>query len=340
MPALLRRPVSAPASLSSPASKFASTAKAVGLRLLYALVSLLFISLITFLADEIAPGDAALVRAGEKAPREAVERLREEMGLNRPWPVRYVEFLGKAAVLDFGDSIVGTRQPVRDTLARALPVTMRIAVLAILLAAIVGIALGTVAAINENRVADRAVLSLSTLGVTIPNYVLLPVLVYVFALQLDQLPTSWAPDGQRVAPDVFYLAIPVVVLALRPMATLTRLMRASMLDTLRQEFVRLAVAKGVPRWRLYTRHCLRNAIIPVLTAIGTSFGYLLTGSFVVENAYLVPGIGKAAIEAITQRDTPMILASVLVTGAMFVVVNLIVDLLLPLVDPRIRESQV
>lgn len=310
------------------------------LRLLYGLVSLIFISFITFLADEGAPGDAATVRAGEKATVAQIDLMRHEMGLDRPWPIRYVEFLGHAARFDFGNSVVGTQQPVNKQLSQALPITMKIALLAILLASIVGIFLGTVSAVYENRFADRGILSLSTLGVTIPNYVLLPILVYIFALKLNQLPTSWAPDGQRVAPDIFYLLIPVVVLALRPMATLTRLMRASMVDTLKQEFVRLAVAKGVPRWRLYAVHCFRNAVIPVLTAIGTSFGYLLTGSFVVESAYLIPGIGKVAIEAITQRDTPMILASTLVTGALFVVVNLLVDLALPLIDPRIRESQV
>ncbi len=314
--------------------------RAIGLRLLYGLFSLLFISLITFLADEISPGDAATVRAGEKATAEQVQRIREEMGLDRPWPIRYVEFLGDAARMDFGNSIVGTQQPVSTQLAKALPITLNIAVLSILLAAIVGILLGTIAAVRENRASDHAILSLSTLGVTIPNYVLLPLLVYVFALRLDMLPTSWAPEGQRRAADIYYLLIPVIVLALRPMATLTRLMRASMVDTLRQEFVRLSVAKGVPRWRLYTVHCFRNAFIPVLTAIGTSFGFLFTGSFVVETAYLIPGLGKTTIEAITQRDTPMILAATLLTGALFVLVNLAVDILLPFIDPRIRESQI
>lgn len=317
-----------------------SFARAIVLRLLYGLLSLLFISLITFLADEIAPGDAATVRAGEKATFEQVERIRHEMGLDRPWPIRYVEFLGDAVRLDFGNSIVGTQRPVSEQLGEALPITLNIALLSILLAAIVGILLGTIAAIRENRAADHAILSLSTLGVTIPNYVLLPILVYIFALRLDMLPTSWAPEGQRKAEDIYYLLIPVVVLALRPMATLTRLMRASMVDTLRQEFVRLSVAKGVPRWRLYAVHCFRNALIPVLTAVGTSFGFLLTGSFVVETAYLIPGLGKTTIEAITQRDTPMILAATLLTGALFVLVNLAVDVVLPIIDPRIRESQI
>lgn len=311
------------------------------LRILYGVVSLLFISFITFIADEIAPGDAATIRAGDKATAAQVTRLREEMGLNRPWPVRYVEFLGNASRLEFGNSTQGTQQPIRDTLAKSLPVTMSIASVSILIAAIFGILFGMVAAIRENKVADRAILSFSTLGVTIPNYVLLPILVLLFSpLFLDLLPTSYEPPDRQVAPGILYILIPVLVLSLRPMATLTRLMRASMIETLKQEFVRLAVAKGVSPRRLYWTHCFRNALIPVLTAIGTSFGYLLTGSFVVESAYLVPGIGKTAIEAITQRDTPMILASTFVTGFLFIVVNLVVDILIPLIDPRVRESQV
>ncbi|MDI9641301.1 ABC transporter permease [Kamptonema cortianum] len=316
------------------------TTKAILTRLLFAAVSLLFISLVTFLADEIAPGDAALTRAGEKATAEDVARIRKEMGLDRPWPIRYVEFLGQAARFDFGDSLVGTQQPINATLIKGLAITMKIATMAILLAAVLGIFMGVLAAIHENKFWDRVILSFSTLGVTIPNYVLLPLLVLLLAVQGGHFPTSYEPPDRQQAAEFFYIFLPVFVLALRPMATLTRLMRASMVDTLKQEYVRLAIAKGVPRLRLYFKHCFRNALIPVLTAIGTSFGYLLTGSFVVETIYLVPGIGKAAIEAIMQRDTPTILAATLVTGALFVFVNLIVDILLPLVDPRIRESQV
>lgn len=319
-------------------SKSASIIRAILLRLLYGAVSLLFISLVTFLADEVAPGDAATVRAGENATAEQVEMLREEMGLNRPWIIRYGEFLGNAVKFDFGRSYEGAKQPVAETLALALPITIRIAIYAIILASVIGIVLGTIAAIRENRFADRAVLSFSTLGVTIPNYVLLPVLVYIFAVQMDYLPTTWTPI--RSAPDIYYLILPVFVLALRPMATLTRLMRASMVDTLGQEYVRLAIAKGVPPLRLYLSHCFRNAILPVLTVMGTSFGYLLTGSFVIERIYTVPGVGFQAIYAIQRGDTPMILASTLMIGVLFILVNLAVDLLLPIIDPRIREVQV
>jgi peptide/nickel transport system permease protein len=216
--------------------------------------------------------------------------------------------------------------------------TGRIALLAITLAAIIGIFLGTVAAVYQSRAPDRAVLSLSTLGVTVPNFVLAPILVYIFVIQLDMLPLNWEVD--RRAPDFYYLALPVAILAARSTALLTRLTRASMIDTLQQEFIRTAIAKGVPRKRLIVRHALRNAILPVITAIGMSFGFLLTGSFVIETYFDIPGLGSTTIIAIQRGNMPVVQAGVFVTGAIFILLNLIVDLLLPLMDPRIRESQV
>lgn len=312
--------------------------KAIFLRLLFGAVSLLFISFVTFLADEIAPGDAATALAGEKATLAQVERKRKELGLDRPWTVRYVEFVGKAATGDLGRSYFRTREPVRDILATKLPVTMKIATYAIILASLIGIFLGTVAAVKQNRFADRTVLTISTLGVTIPNFVLAPILVYFIAVKADLLPQTW--DTRMVAAEIYYLILPVSILAARPAALLTRLTRASMIDTLQQEFIRTATAKGVPRGRLLVRHALRNAILPVITAIGTSFGFLLTGSFVIERAFTIPGIGSATIEAILQGDMPVVQAGILVTGTIFIVLNLVVDVLLPILDPRIRESQV
>ncbi|MBZ0212826.1 MAG: ABC transporter permease, partial [Nitrospirae bacterium] len=223
-------------------------------------------------------------------------------------------------------------------LKRNLPMTVKIAMFAIVAAALFGVTLGTIAAVWENRGIDRSVLVFSTLGVTVPNFVLAPILVYFFSLKWDVLPQTWSTE--LVAPELYYLILPVLILAARPGAMLTRLTRASMVDTLEQEFIRTAVAKGVPFWRMILRHALRNAILPVLTAMGTSFGFLLTGSFVVERFFVLPGIGFLAIEAIQQGNTPVMQACILLTGMMFICVNLLVDLLLPLLDPRIRESQV
>lgn len=321
-------------------------AKAISVRLLFGLLSLLFISLVTFVADEATPGDAATVLAGDKATQGQVQALRTQLGLDRPAPERYIEFVKNAATGNFGNSYFLNKEPVRDILVRKLPMTAKLAVLAILLASIVGITLGTVAAIWRERVPDKGILTLSTLGVTVPNFVLAPILGYFFAVylklpgdpKLGLLPLNY--ETPLNGPEISYLILPVAILASRPAALLTRLTRASMIETLQQEFIRTAIAKGVPRGRLYLKHALRNAILPVVTAIGTSFGFLLTGSFVVERAFTIPGIGNETIEAINQQNSPVVQGCVMVTGALFIVINLIVDLLLPLLDPRIRESQV
>lgn len=313
-------------------------AKALLKRLLYATLTLLFLSLITFLADEMAPGDQATLIAGEKASLETVERLREQLGLNRPWPVRYGEFLANAARGEFGNSYYGTKEPVRDIVARNAPMTLKIAAFAILLAAFFGTLMGVIAGIWRDKWPDRFVLVFSTLGVTIPNFVLAPLLVLLFAENLDVLPGRWSPD--RVAPDFYYLILPVVILSLRPMAQITRLSRASMIEVLRQEFMRFATSKGVPFFRKIVKHGLRNAWTPIITAIGNNFGILLTGSFIIERAFLLPGLGREAIESIQKGDTPMIQATTLLAGGLFVMVNLVVDLIAPTLDPRIKESQI
>lgn len=313
--------------------------KTILLRLLYSFVSLFFIVFVAFVADEIAPGDVATVLATEKASPEQIATLRHQLGLDRPWPIRFVEMVGKLGKGDLGISYATAgKEPVASILGRTFPMTLRTALLAMILAIMVGVTLGTLAAVWENRFGDRAILLGSTLGVTVPNFVLGPILVYIFATQMNRLPSTWDPDTPM--PVFYYLILPVIVLSLRPMAMLTRLTRASMVETMKQEFIRLAVAKGVPSGRLIFKHALRNAILPVITAIGTSFGFLLTGSFVVERLFAMPGMGSRAIEAITNADGPVIIGTIIVSGTLFILVNLIVDILLPILDPRIREAQV
>jgi peptide/nickel transport system permease protein len=312
--------------------------KAILLRLTYGVVTLLFISLITFIAANAAPGDPARLIAGEKASEEQYLRIRKQMGLDEPLPARYGKYLVDLAKGDWGKSYAGTHEPVIDTIKRTLPTTATIAILAISVATLFGVTLGTLAAIRESRFLDKTILTLSTLGVTIPNFVLAPILVYVFAVKLNVLPVGW--ESELRGPLWMYLLLPVIVLSLRPMALLTRLTRASMIETFKQEFIRTGIAKGLPPARLILKHGLRNAILPVVTAIGTTFGFLLTGSFVVERFFLLPGVGSTTIEAIFKYDTPVIQGCVLVTGIMFVVINTLVDTVLPLLDPRIREVQV
>jgi ABC-type dipeptide/oligopeptide/nickel transport system permease component len=312
--------------------------RAILLRLLYGGFSLLFVSVVTFVAGALSPYDAATLQAGEKATLADVTLLRHQMGLDRPWPVRYAEYVWNALHGDLGKSLTGIKEPVRDILARCVPITAEIALLSILLAATVGIVFGIISSAYRNKSPDRVILSLSTLGVTIPNFVLAPILVYIFATRLNLLPTNWRLD--RPEGDFYYLLLPVTILAARPAAVIMRLTRVSMIDTLQQEFIRTAIAKGVPRVRIYLGHALRNAILPVCTAIGTNFGFLLTGSFVIDRAFTIPGIGSRTIEAIVSNDMPVVQACVIVTGAMFILLNTLIDMALPIIDPRIRESQV
>jgi peptide/nickel transport system permease protein len=314
-------------------------ARAILFRLFYGVLSLVFITFVAFLADELAPGDLATVLAGEKGNSpKVVQQLRHDLGLDRPMLIRYADYLVKTAQGDFGQSFRPTKGTVAELLKQNLPMTLRIAFMALLLAIVVGISLGTLAAVYENRATDRLVLVFSTLGVTIPNFVLAPILVYFFSVQLGYVPQNWEPNLR--APLFLYLILPVFVLSLRPMTTLTRLTRASMIETMKQEFIKLAIAKGVGTNRLIFCHALRNAILPVVTQLGTNFGFLLTGSFVVERFFTLPGIGRIGIEAIQDGDMPVVQATILVTGAMFILINLIVDLLLPIIDPRIRERAI
>lgn len=312
--------------------------KAILLRLLFGVFSLFFISFVTFVAGEFAPGDPATIIGGEKASLATIKQIRHNLMLDQPWPRRYVRFVDHALHGDFGVSYYGTREPVSDILKRTVPITAKLAFGAIIVSSAVGIFFGALAAVFQRKIADKTVLTLSTLGVTLPNFVLAPILVYIFVIKLDRLPLTWDPVLK--APEIVYLILPVCILAARPAALITRLTRASMIDTLDQEFIRTAVAKGVPKFRLFYRHALRNAILPVITVIGTSFGFLLTGSFVIERYFLMPGLGSTVVDAILQTNMPVVQAGIFVTGAMFILLNLFVDILHPILDPRIRESQI
>lgn len=304
-------------------------------RLFWAIPTLIFISLVTFTAGELAPRDAATLKAGDRATKEVVDRIREEMGLNRPFLVRYGEFVWGAVRFDFGQSLFQPRK-VNDILLEGIGMTGMLAICAIVLASLMGILLGGVAAVWHNKVPDRLAVSFSTLGICIPSFVLAPILVYVFAVKMEMLPVSWGPDAS--SNPIPYLILPVFILSLRPSALITRLTRAGMIETLSQDFVRTAFAKGVPFWKVIIKHAFRNTLVPIVTAIGTTFGFLLTGSFILETIFRIPGLGLASIRAIQQSDYPVIQATVLLFAVGFIVINLIVDLLLPLIDPRIREG--
>lgn len=307
-------------------------------RLIWAIPTLVFITLVTFAAGYFAPRDPATLKAGEKSDAATIARIRKEMGLDRPFLVRYGEYVGNAIQGDLGNSLYGKATPVTETLLEGLKNTGRLAALAILVAAMIGITFGGIAAIWRNRWPDRILVMFSTFGICVPNFVLAPVMVYLFSLQLGVLPVSWSEQGIRENGLIYYLILPVLILSLRPAALITRLTRAGMVETLSQDFIRTAFAKGVPFWRVMIVHALRNSLVPIVTAIGTTFGFLLTGSFIIETAFSIPGLGLSSIQAINRSDYPVIQGTVLLFAVMFIIVNLVVDLLLPILDPRIREE--
>jgi ABC-type dipeptide/oligopeptide/nickel transport system permease component len=297
-------------------------------RLLLALVTLWLLSLITFGMGALAPGGPAEVLLSQHADPQAVARLEREFGLDRPFPVRYGRWLAGVVRGDFGISF-RDRQPVGPTLAERYPVTARLGLLAALLALLAGLPLGLTAALRPGTWVDRLATTVALTGVSVPAFVVLPLLVLLFSLRLKWFPVTY--EGEW-----WHLLLPAAALACRPAAMVARMTRASFLETLAQDYIRTARAKGLGWARTVVRHAGKNAALPVLTVLGTSVGYLLGGSFVVEVLFAVPGIGHLSIDAINGRDYPLVQAVVLLAAAVFILVNLAVDVLYGLLDPRLR----
>jgi ABC-type dipeptide/oligopeptide/nickel transport system permease component len=306
----------------------------LALRLALAVPTLLAISFLVFFAAYLSPADPVDILVGEKASPELKDRVRHEWGLDRPPLVRYGEYI-EGIVLrgDFGRSFQ-TREPVAQRIARGFPNTAALAVCALLLSLAVGIPIGIASAVYANRPFDRVAMSVALAGVAVPSFVLGPVLVLLFAVRAQYLPVIGFALPDRVAPQ--YFVLPSIVLSARSMALIARLTRSAMLDVLSQDFIRTARAKGLSGGAVLFKHALKNAFPPILTVAGTTFGYLLSGSFVVETFFTIPGIGNESIRSILNRDYPVIQGMALLLAAIFVLVNLIVDILYGLLDPRVR----
>jgi ABC-type dipeptide/oligopeptide/nickel transport system permease component len=297
-------------------------------RLLQAIPTLLLISFLTFIMGYLAPGDPIRMILGERSDPQAVAQVRRELGLDQPWYVQYGRFVWNAVRGDFGISLYN-RRPVGDIIRESFPATATLAVLAILLAITVGIPAGVVAAVWHNRLPDRLSMAGVVLGISVPNFVLATLLILLVSVRLGWLPVAgWGA--------LEYVVLPVLVLAARPSASIARFTRTSMLEVLQQDYIRTARAKGVPEPFVILKHALPNALLPVVTVIGNAFGYLLTGSFIVETVFAVPGVGYKSIEAILRRDYPVIQATTLLFAFLFIVVNLLVDILYTRLDPRVR----
>jgi ABC-type dipeptide/oligopeptide/nickel transport system permease component len=297
-------------------------------RLLQAIPTLLLVSFLTFVMGFLAPGDPIRMILGEHSDPQTVAQVRHELGLDQPWYVQYGRFVWNAVKGDFGISLYN-RRPVGDIIRESFPATATLAMLAILLAITVGVPAGIVAAVWHNRLPDRLSMIGVVLGISVPNFVLATLLILLVSVRL-----GWLPVAGWGAPE--YLVLPVLVLAARPSASIARFTRTSMLEVLQQDYIRTARAKGVPERAVILKHALPNALLPVVTVIGNAFGYLLTGSFIVETVFAVPGVGYKSIEAILRRDYPVIQATTLLFAFLFLAVNLAVDILYTRLDPRVR----
>jgi peptide/nickel transport system permease protein len=294
------------------------------------IVTLVVISLVVFTGVRMIPGDPARVMAGTDADAAGIEEIREKYGLNDPVPVQYLRWAGLALQGDLGRSI-RTRDPVLRTIAQKLPITVELAGLSVLLALAIAIPAGVLAAVRRNTAWDVLASGASLCGVSIPNFWLGIMLILLFGVTLRWLPTS----GFLGWP---HLVLPAVTLAAFPTALVARLTRSSLLEILGHEYIRTGRAKGLAEWAVVLRHALKNATIPVITVLGLQIGTLLGGAVITESVFAWPGMGKLVVDAIFFRDFPVVQTVLILSATIFVVINLVVDLLYTVFDPRIRYA--
>lgn len=297
-------------------------------RILQAIGVVLCISAITFFVLNIVPGDPVRIMMGDMADETTIEQVRHSMGLDRPVPEQYINWLTNMLHGDFGTSYSQNR-PVITLMGNAFAVTAQLAGWAYLFALVFGLVLGVVAAVNHGRALDRALMALSVFGISAPSFWVAIILQIVFALTLHMFPLS------GVSTPIHYV-LPVLALGVRYAASIARVTRTSMLEVLGQDFMRTAEAKGLGRWTVIIGHGLRNALIPIITIAGTQLGEIFTGSILIESIFSMPGMGKMLLDAINTRDLPLIQGGVMYIAIICVVVYLIVDIFYAVVDPRIR----
>ena len=305
-------------------------------RLVLLLPVILIVGIVVFALVHLTPGDPAGVILGDSATPEALENLREQLGLNDPLPVQFVRWFGGVLQLDFGESIFIGEPVTQALLDRAQP-TILLTVYAMLIQIAIGVPAGVISAVRHNSIVDRLFTVLAISGAAIPTFFLGILLILFFAVRLN-----WLPSGGYVAltedPGAHFkgMIMPAFALGFSSAGLLARLVRSSMLDVMREDYVRTALAKGLPMRLVVVRHALRNALIPALTVIGTSVGALLGGAVVTETVFTIPGMGRLVVQSIARRDYPVIQGAVMVIAMTYVIVNLIVDLLYVYIDPRVR----
>ncbi|SHH84182.1 peptide/nickel transport system permease protein [Caloranaerobacter azorensis DSM 13643] len=299
-------------------------------RLLLLIPVILGVTFIVYSIMYLTPGDPAQIILGESAPPEKVEQLREEMGLNDPFIVQYFRFIKNGLKGDFGRSY-STRRPVFEEIFARFPATLKLTIAGVLVAIIIGIPVGIISATKQYSLFDNVSMVGALLGVSMPNFWFGLMLVLVFSVTL-----KWLPSGGDNG--LSSLVLPAITLGTSAAALITRMTRSSMLEVIRQDYIRTARAKGVLEKKVINKHALKNALIPIITVVGLQFGYLLGGAVLTETVFSWPGVGRLLVDAIRQKDTPMVLASVVFVSVTFSFVNLMVDILYAYVDPRIKSQ--
>ena len=328
----------------------------IGRRLLQLIPVLFGVSLVVFFMVRAIPGDPAQILLGQTATPEAVAEVRARLGLDKPVIVQYLLFLRDAATGDLGDSLVEGK-PVTTALLDKFPATLELALAALLFAVVIGVPVGVIAAVRQYSILDRITSVIALTGVSMPIFWLAMILVVIFTVNLGLLPFP-GRVGNEVSFTSYtgiytldtlitlnfpafwdvlkHLILPAIALGTIPMAVVTRMTRSSMLEVMNEDYVRTARAKGVVPWRVVFRHALRNAMLPTVTVIGLQFGLLMGGAILTETIFSWPGVGQTAIQSVERRDYAMIQGIVLYGATLFVLVNLLVDVLYAVLDPRVR----
>ncbi|MGV8145145.1 MAG: nickel ABC transporter permease [Alkaliphilus sp.] len=300
-------------------------------RLLLLIPVMLGVAFIVFTMMYFTPGDPAAIMLGETASEEAVEKLREEMGLDRPFIVQFSTYIKNLVVhQDIGRSYQ-TKKPVVTAILERFPTTLTLAALGVLVAVLLGIPTGIISATKQYSIFDSASMVAALLGVSMPNFWQGLMSIIVFSVWL-----GWLPSSGFTTP--LHMILPALTIGTSSAAIITRMTRSSMLEVVRQDYIRTARAKGQKEFIVITRHALKNALIPVLTVVGLQFGYLLGGAVLTETIFSIPGVGRLMVDAIMKRDFPVVQGGVLFLAITFSFMNLLVDILYAFVDPRIKSQ--
>lgn len=299
-------------------------------------VVMAIVGILVFLLLHLSPGDPAAIVAGDNATPAQIAEIRERMGLNDPLPVQFVRWAGGVIQGDLGVSIF-TNDPVLDLVKQRIEPTAALAGTTIVFAIVLAIAAGVLAAWKAGGFVDRLVMGLSVLAFSVPVFVVGYGLVYVFAIQLQWLPVQgYQPISDGFVPWIRHLILPTIALGLAYVALIARITRTSMLDVLAEDYIRTAKAKGVATTPLLLKHALKNAGVPIVTVIGIGVALLIGGVVITETVFNIPGMGRLVVDAIAKRDYPIIQGCVLIFSGVYVIVNLVVDIVYTLIDPRIR----